>query len=870
MNYTGQSFGRYHIIDKLGEGGMATVYKAYDTRLERDVAIKVIRVDQFSPATLQSVLARFEREAKSLARLTHPNVVHISDYGEQDNVPYLVMDYLPGGTLKSRLGQPLKWQEACKLLLPIAQALGYAHEQNLIHRDVKPANILLTNKGQPMLTDFGIAKILDTGGQTLTATGVGIGTPEYMAPEQWTGKTTPQSDIYSLGVVMYEMLTGRTPFSSDTPAAILLKQATEPLPRPMQYAQDLPEAVEKVLIKALAREPADRYQTMDDFARALEGLLVGVVTEEPSKSTIVATAATLTSTETVLPPEPEKTVNLKTMAVIEDKKSATETVIDSPTSTPTAQYSHLTSLSTVKSKHRWSLKRSYIIGGLIVLISFVLLAAGGRLVVWGMQGFGPMAGLAPEISIKPVVPNRTWERPADGMVMVNVPEGEFLMGSVKNYNEEPIHKVYLDAYWIDQTEVTNAMFAAFLNEKGNQSEGGNTWYEDNYYKNSDLSLIGNTWVVKSGYENNPASGVSWYGAKAYCERAGARLPTEAEWEKAAGGTDGRQYPWGNSAPNCDLANGKLDEDFWGNINYCVVSTRPVGTYPLGASPYGAYDMAGNVDEWVADWYGNYDASSSNNPTGPSTGGYRVLRGGSWSNDYEAIRVSSRSMQHPASEFNLSGFRCARDETTVTPSPTPIPTQVVTPTPKSGGDLVFFDEFNSNTYGWAEGKFTDDSGTFTFTMNGSYTWEFDITKPHNRRTWAKQAPSVENFITSVDATHDSGAENASYGIVFRVKDNNNFYTFLIADNGYYYIGLLKDGKWTTLVDWKKTTTINANALNQLKVTGKGDEFAFYINDREINQVKDGSLPKGTAGLVVELYNAGDTSTFEFDNFAINNP
>jgi serine/threonine protein kinase len=322
MTLIGQSMGHYHILEQLGEGGMATVYKAYDTHLERDVAIKVIRLDQFPPASLQNVLARFEREAKSLARLTHPNIVNISDYGEQDKVPYLVMEYLPGGTLKGRLGQPMKWQETCKLLLPIAQALDYAHEQNLIHRDVKPSNILMTKKGQPMLTDFGIAKILDAGGQTLTATGVGIGTPEYMAPEQWTGKTTAQSDIYSLGVVMYEMLTGRTPYTADTPVAILLKQANEPLPRPKQYVPDLPEAVEKVLIKAMAKEPADRYQTMDDFASALEGLLSGTTKEEPALPAMAAVAATLTGIETLTPPEPAKTADLKKEAVIEEKETA--------------------------------------------------------------------------------------------------------------------------------------------------------------------------------------------------------------------------------------------------------------------------------------------------------------------------------------------------------------------------------------------------------------------------------------------------------------------------------------------------------------------------------------------------------------------
>ncbi len=269
----GQSIGRYHILEQLGEGGMATVYKAFDTRLERDVAIKVIRRNAFPVEQHELVLKRFEREAKALAKLNHPNIVGVIDYGEYEDAPYLVMPYFPGGTLKERLGKPIPWREAVRQLLPIAHALHYAHEQGIIHRDVKPSNVLITRSGEPMLSDFGIAKILEGGGTTaLTGTGVGVGTPEYMAPEQWTGQACVQSDIYSLGVIFYELVTGRKPYVADTPAAILLKQATEPLPRPRQYAPELPDDVERILLKVLAHEPENRYQAMGDFAAAIESL----------------------------------------------------------------------------------------------------------------------------------------------------------------------------------------------------------------------------------------------------------------------------------------------------------------------------------------------------------------------------------------------------------------------------------------------------------------------------------------------------------------------------------------------------------------------------------------------------------------------
>jgi serine/threonine protein kinase len=301
-DFTGLTFDRYQLLESAGEGGMASVYKAYDTRLERDVAVKIIRTDMFVPAALQQVLKRFEREAKSLAKLSHPNIVSVIDYGDHDGVPYLVMEYLPGGSLKDRLKEPqLTWQDSFHLLLPIARALQFSHQQGIIHRDVKPSNILITLSGEPMLSDFGIARILESeGGTNLTGTGVGIGTPEYMAPEQWVGKTSPQSDLYSLGVVLYEMVTGRKPYTADTPAAILLKQANDPLPRPRQFTPDLPASVEKIILKALAKNPENRYQNMGEFITAMESLLGGQTrikqpTVLPEKS----------KTEKLAPAEPE-------------------------------------------------------------------------------------------------------------------------------------------------------------------------------------------------------------------------------------------------------------------------------------------------------------------------------------------------------------------------------------------------------------------------------------------------------------------------------------------------------------------------------------------------------------------------------------
>jgi tRNA A-37 threonylcarbamoyl transferase component Bud32 len=274
----GERIDRYQILEKIGEGGMATVYKARDTRLERDVALKLIRRSAFPAEMLDQILKRFEREAKSLARLSHPNIVTVHDYGEYDGAPYLVLELCPGGDLRQRLhGKPMDWREAIPLILPIARALRAAHGANVIHRDVKPSNIMFTKEGEPKLSDFGIAKILETNeAATLTGTGVGIGTPGYMAPEQWTGETSPQSDQYGLGVVLYELLTGRKPYEADTPAGVLIKQTSQPLPLPRQYNPEIPEAVEAALVKSLSREPAGRFADMGAFIKEFEELLTPV------------------------------------------------------------------------------------------------------------------------------------------------------------------------------------------------------------------------------------------------------------------------------------------------------------------------------------------------------------------------------------------------------------------------------------------------------------------------------------------------------------------------------------------------------------------------------------------------------------------
>lgn len=247
-----------------------------------------------------------------------------------------------------------------------------------------------------------------------------------------------------------------------------------------------------------------------------------------------------------------------------------------------------------------------------------------------------------------------WTSPVDGMVLVYVPAGEFMMGAREGDeqaepDEMPMRTVSLNAFWIDRTEVTNAMFAKFLTAKGNEK-----WYEAES-PDAKISVLGPEWVVKKGFEDHPVTEVTWFGANAYCEWVGRRLPTEAQWEKAARGTDGRIFPWGNTQPNCSLAN------YWTGSQSCTDGgPAPVGSYQGGASPYNVWDMAGNVWEWVADWYSDvfYKSAPGENPTGPGSGSAKVMRGGSFESGPRTLRTSDRASDEPGVGRYRLGFRCA--------------------------------------------------------------------------------------------------------------------------------------------------------------------------------------------------------------------
>ena len=261
----GTEIGPFRIVEQVGKGGMAVVYKAYQAALARYVAIKVLPSELSSDPGFQ---ARFRDEAIAIAGLRHANIMGVFDYGQQDGITYLVTEFIDGGTLDQQMGTPLPLAYVCDTLGPIASALDYAHARGVIHRDVKPSNILLAHDGRPILGDFGLARMM-TPDRDVTSAGMILGTPQYMAPEQSMGNPVPQSDTYSLGIVAYHMLTGRVPFTADTPMAVILAHQSAPLPPPRSIIPSMPEQVEAALLKALARRPEDRHRTAGDFINAL-------------------------------------------------------------------------------------------------------------------------------------------------------------------------------------------------------------------------------------------------------------------------------------------------------------------------------------------------------------------------------------------------------------------------------------------------------------------------------------------------------------------------------------------------------------------------------------------------------------------------
>jgi serine/threonine protein kinase len=291
-----EKIGRYEIKGELGRGGFATVYRAYDPRFEREVAIKFL-----PPELIHSdpqFRLRFEREAKIIAQLEHPAIVPVYDVGEENNQPYFVMRYMNGGSLSERIkARTYTIEETVKIIEQLAPGLDEAHSKGIVHRDLKPANILFTNKNVPLISDFGIAKFSQgEAAGNMTGSAI-IGTPAYMAPEQASGEAVDgRADIYALGVILYEMVTGQQPYKADTPLGLAIKHITEPVPRILEANPNLPNWMEKVISTAMAKNRDDRFSSAVELVETIKAFLRGENPERNTNSTMKVSPFNKTTT----------------------------------------------------------------------------------------------------------------------------------------------------------------------------------------------------------------------------------------------------------------------------------------------------------------------------------------------------------------------------------------------------------------------------------------------------------------------------------------------------------------------------------------------------------------------------------------------
>jgi len=772
----------FELIDKLGEGGMGSVYKAKQISMDRLVALKTLSKQL---AENREFTARFVREARTAAMLDHVNIVRGLDVGSEGDIHYFAMEFVEGesvGTMIKRDGA-IPEDRAMRIIIQIARALEYAWKtKQIIHRDIKPDNILVTKDDVAKLADLGLARTTDTESTMMTQTGVAMGTPHYISPEQARGERDidTRTDIYSLGATLYHMLTGTVPFAATSAMAVITKHLTEPLVPPHAVRSEVSEHTSAVVEKMMAKEASQRYadpsQLLEDLELAADGkaprhaggalapsntetlmgaadmarateapaaepvpatptrsvvpfivvaaavvaiAIVGVVlalsgpdedatpaadagTPEPVPA--VAEASSLSAPTPVAPVAPvesrevgaidqaekeiagvlrlkrakrfaEARVALKNATAILEEVGLGDEAADLMAGITEAEILHARSLvsqgrehekkrewNDARAKYREALK--YLAGAERDDVSAILDGLDGRMhledavaaarraaeagqwrSVWDNVARARRPGVKDEridelarSAIVNLAPKRTVTAPL-GMEMVLVRGGSFAMGSDDGEpDESPVHRVTVSSFYMGRHEVTRAQFEAYRQGLRAVPDGGD-----------DGRL--------------PAGSISWKGAVSFCahltnaDDTGARyrLPTEAEWEFAARGTEGRAYPWGDEPPKPDRANAVFD----GSGDR---APSRVGSLPRGNTPLGLCDMAGNVFEWCADWHGPYASSPLVDPRGPSSGTRRIARGGAYSLDASALRASLRGTRPPDKPLPIIGFRVVRELT----------------------------------------------------------------------------------------------------------------------------------------------------------------------------------------------------------------
>ena len=713
--------GKYRLVEKVGEGGMGSIYRAVHTEMGRTCAIKLLTA--VSPGR-EDALARFKREAKMASSIDSPHAVTIYDFGaSEDGTMFLAMEFIDGKPLSKIIAaeRPLPLERVVKITSQIAEGLTAAHALGIIHRDLKPDNVMLTRKSGESdyvkVLDFGIAKtVAEDASDNLTKTGFVLGTPVYMSPEQLLGeKLDPRSDIYSLAIIVYEMLSGRLPFEGDNPQSVMMKRImAEPI-RLRNFAPKVSENIEIAVMEGLAREPNTRTPTVEAFAAGLRSAMMGQTQALGGRVTGKIEDGGGTQQWSVIQTRPDS-------GVAQTEYAQSQGPIQRPTAQPSAQPqtsasggesqfhntkpeaeprppsvhvqpqiadTRAAAFSEVSGQAPDKRGRSLLYaGGVLLLLGiglgvYLINPFGGgkiRLTVRGAPSRAAVylndklvgdTGADGTLTLSNVEDGAQLtlkrdgfseftavlkDKPTGGSIearmlpleinqngqMALVDAGPFEMGSdTDEADQRPAHTVNLPAFYIDQYEVTNLQYKQFC-DATKHNPPPNPQKDPHYFEE------------KPDY---PVLGIEFEDAQSYARWAGKRLPTEDEWEKAAGwdpvSNKKRRYPWGDTA-NVGYANIKTDQP------------SKVGANPKDKSAYGVYDMAGNAWEWVDSTWGPY-AGSKDWVAQPEQATDSVVRGSIFlkvapgGNVSDPARVSARNhlpRKFPEGMSTAVGIRCA--------------------------------------------------------------------------------------------------------------------------------------------------------------------------------------------------------------------
>jgi serine/threonine protein kinase/formylglycine-generating enzyme required for sulfatase activity len=639
----------YEIKGVIGKGGMARVYLARHQALDRNVAIKVLNRQEEADSEFSD---RFLREARIVANLSHPGIVTIHDVGEHGGHNYLVMELLPSGeTLGDKIKAGVDSEYALSIVRQVATALKVAHERNIVHRDIKPDNIMFRADGSVVLMDFGVARSVDEAATQMTQAGTIIGTPQYISPEQAEGKEVgPYSDIYSLGIVFYEMLTGKVPYAADTPIALVFKHVSEPVPK---LTGNL--AVYQPLIdRMMAKTREQRYTNCDHIIADIDRIRAGKpaahaaaisntaavkaagkpasrsAETSPESASSGAADSTYPPTEILRPAATNLAENSAVQAtevlspeVVRKARAAADnlTIVDK-TNTGNDKRKQKAGKHGRKSKADPVTRagKGRTMAASFLSVALVLLLAGG-VYIFGDVDAGKLKTMVG------IDPGPVYSRVGR---LVSIPDGSFVMGnSSGDSTESPPRTVRIDNFMLGETEVTQKQWRL---------------------------VMGSAPSYFSDCDDCPVDSVSWNDVQEFLARLNRqtglhfRLPTEAEWEYACRSAGKDESYCGGEDENKVAWYGDNSGD----------KTRPVGQKK--ANDLGLHDMSGNVWEWTQDcWHDSYDgAPSDGQAREDGSCAQRVMRGGSWIGVAGGLRSTGRFQSLPAREGRNIGFRVAQD------------------------------------------------------------------------------------------------------------------------------------------------------------------------------------------------------------------